>query len=142
MKFEEVKTFLSGIGNINRGGCGISALSMYRWLKKNDKAKVYKFVYAYRSDDKDEYLNNKNILKGGNGTPKSCCHCFLKKGNKCFDCVESINIENYKWIQIIEEEEFIKNSINNVSCWNSLFNRENIKIIEEKLNIDLSDIKN
>ena len=32
---KQVQKFLSNIPNINRGGCGISALALYRWLENN-----------------------------------------------------------------------------------------------------------
>ena len=41
---------LNNIKNINCGGCGIVALSMYRWLKKNKiLPKDFKIFYLYPS---------------------------------------------------------------------------------------------
>ena len=37
--FAEVLRYLSSIEYINRGGCGVAALAIYRWLKKHDKLK-------------------------------------------------------------------------------------------------------
>jgi hypothetical protein len=32
--FEDVRKFLSQVPKIDDGGCGIAALSMYRWVEK------------------------------------------------------------------------------------------------------------
>ena len=57
----QAQAFLNDIPSINIGGCGISALSLYRWLKKENELKDVKFVYLY--DDKNDYLNNKRVLR-------------------------------------------------------------------------------
>lgn len=140
---KDVQEFLNNIPFINYGGCGISALSMYRWLQKNNELKDTKFVYFYCSYDKKEYLNNKQVLRNGNGKPMGCAHACILHDGKFTDSSGVINnISKFKWTQIIDEEEFIKQSVNNVDEWNPTFNRESfLNNIEEELGIDLSDIK-
>jgi phosphotransferase system glucose/maltose/N-acetylglucosamine-specific IIC component len=48
MTFKEVRDYLSGIPAISRGGCGVAALAMYLWLKKNNKlSDGFEFVLLY-----------------------------------------------------------------------------------------------
>ncbi len=141
---EEAKQFLNEIPYINRGGCGISALSLYRWIKKNQEDKNVKFVFLYTS--KTDYLNNENVLKNKTGKAESPSHAVLLYDGHFVDSHEDITFsdlsdDGFRWLQIIEEEEFIKQSIKNKDSWNSSFDRENIQKIEENLKIDLSDIK-
>jgi hypothetical protein len=48
----DVMDELNGIPCINRGGCGIAALAMYRWIKLNTSysPEIY-FYYSYRDND-------------------------------------------------------------------------------------------
>ena len=137
---KEVQKYLNQIDNINTGGCGISALAMYRWLKKNDQLQNTKFVYCYSS--KDVYLNNSNVLRNKSGKASATSHAVLLHDGQFIDSKGIKDISIYGWVQIIEEEEFIIKTLNDdVSEWNSYFDRNNIVKIEQELGIDLSDVK-
>ncbi len=139
---KEVQEFLSNIHFINCGGCGIAALSMYRWLKKNNKLNgKTKFAYFYCSDAKDDYLNNKMVLRDKKGEPVACSHAGILYRTNYIDCNDKIDVSEYDFIQHVSEEDFIIRSINNTGEWNTYFSRGNIPEIEKELNIDLSDIK-
>ena len=56
--FDEVLNFLSNIPSINCGGCGISALAMYRWLKKHGKT-TEETAFYYLENDYERHNNNK-----------------------------------------------------------------------------------
>lgn len=138
--FSDVQKYLRAITNIHRGGCGVSALAMFRWLKNNNKLEDTRFVYLY--DDKEAYLNNNRILRNHEGIPKGAMHVVLLHEGKFIDCYGDVNIANHgEWVQIIDEVEFIEKSVSNRKGWNQTFGRENIEKIENKLEIDLSDIK-
>ena len=138
MEIDQVQKYLNSIPNINAGGCGISALSIYRWLKKNNKLDDTKFIYLYR--EKYRYLNNSSILKKKNGKPQAPSHIALLYDGQFIDSSGEIKL-TYGWVQIIDEEEFLKETLNNLNDWNNMFDRNNIPKIEGYLGIDLSDIK-
>jgi hypothetical protein len=139
--FEDVRKFLNSIEDINCGGCGVSALSMYRWLKKHNQLDDTKIVLMYDSCEKQEYLNNKKVLRQKDGVPIAPSHCCICQDGEFVDSTDKLKIAEYKWFQIINEEDFLRKVIVEGQYWNSMFDRKNIKIIEDKLEIDLSDIK-
>lgn len=135
----DVRRFLDTIDCINCGGCGISMLAMYRWLKKHNMLAETKLVFLYNS--KDSYLNNQGILRQHNGIPEAPSHCCLLHDGEFIDSnVYGNPLIRYPWVQIIDEEEFVKQAINNISTWNHMFERSNIWRIQKELDIDLSDI--
>ncbi len=139
LNLKNVQEFLENIPYINSGGCGVSTLAMYRWLKKNQDLDGDKFVFMY--SDKSSFLNNKRILRGEDGKPSAPKHCCLLHDGEFIDSAGDVDLKEYSWIQIIDEEEFIKKTVNNVNDWNYSFDRKNIKEIEETLKINLSDLE-
>lgn len=135
---EDVQNFLNGIESINRGGCAISALSMYKWLKNSGYDGDVKFVYMY--DGRDRYVNNSNVLRDGEGVAQAATHCCLLYNGKFIDSTGNIDLNKFSWVQIIEKETFIKKSIKNKGDWNHSLNRANVKKIEEELNIKLGKL--
>ncbi len=142
---KEVNEFLTDIPYINQGGCGISALAIYRWLNKNNQlTNNTSFVYMHKHHDKEDYEINKSILKNNNHkTPKSCNHACLFHNDRYIDAKGEIasNRLDYEHFQFIKKESFILASINNVDQWSNLFERAYIGYIEDALKINLSDIK-
>ena len=64
----EVQNYLNEIDYINSGGCGISAYSMYLWLKKNNLINSsFRFVLCYKGYSEDIYVNNSNVLRNNKG---------------------------------------------------------------------------
>ena len=63
MDFNDLRKYLDNVDNINRGGCGLSALVMYRWLRergiKSEIIFLYEFDYneIYQNYDNGEYIN-------------------------------------------------------------------------------------
>jgi hypothetical protein len=136
----DVQTFLSNIPNIKYGGCGISALAMYRWLKKNNKLKKsVKFLFLH-SYDGYLYRNNKKYVEQKIGSPTACSHVGLFYNNRTIDCDGFINTRNYKYKVKTSDENVMVMAINNLGDWNTDFNRKHIKKIEKKLEIDMSDV--
>jgi len=139
--FKEVQEYLGNIKYINAGGCGIAALAMYRWLKKNNQSKNTSFMFL--DNEWMMFQNNKKCLETNNGTPGSCGHVVLLHGNKFIDCYGNYyNVEKFSYRLRILSEDFLVNAINNISTWNTDFNRKKeISKISKHLHIDLSDIK-
>ena len=137
--FKAVLGFLNTIPYINNGGCAISALAMYRWLKANNKLGNNTSFY-FLEDDEDQHMQNKRCLAIKHGKPTSCDHAVLNYNGIHIDSRGKYNIhEPYKLE--IRDENFIVKAINNIRTWNYFFQREEqIPVIEMQLGIDLSDI--
>jgi len=138
---KQAQKFLSKIPNINDGGCGVSALSLYRWIKDNLEIGNTKFVFLYPKDEEDRYKNNSRALINEDDEAEACDHCCLFYKNEFIDCDGVELLDRYEWIQMIDQEDFIKRALENVGDWNSCFDRRQIKNIEKGLGIDLEDIK-
>lgn len=138
----EVQNYLDKIVYINRGGCGISAYSMYLWLKKNNLINdSFRFVLCYRDYCEDDYLNNSNVLRDNKGKAVAPNHMVIFYDGKYMDSEGTVDISEYFWVQHIEEEWFIINCLNNINTWNHYFDRINIRKIEKDLGIKLKNIK-
>ncbi len=138
---EDIRNFLSNdIHNINCGGCGIAALTIYRWLKKNNQLKGdEKFVFLYNGES--SFLNNSEVLKNNKGIPMACSHICLYSNGKYIDSNSIVSINKYKWVHHIDSEIFLLDAINNIDPWATWFNRCQVCEIAKKLNVNLSDIK-
>lgn len=143
--FDDVRSFLSSIYSIHGGGCGVSALAMYKWLKKNDQLNYdFKFVICYDPDvdDDDRYLNNMKVLRTKEGNAMATSHLGIINGGYPMDSWGQIHLTRYGLIQFVNVEWFMINMINNKGSWNPSFDRKtNIPRIEQALGIDLSEIK-
>ena len=137
----QVQKYLNKIPNINEGGCGISALTLYRWIKENAEIGNTKFVFLYREDSEDRYFNNQKVLKDSEGEADAPSHACLLYEGKFIDSDGDLDISNFEWVQIIDEEDFVKRSLENVEDWNYHFDRGYIREIELEVNISLEDIK-
>ena len=81
------------------------------------------------------------VLRTKKGKAMATSHIAIMNGNQVIDCNGNVFLPRYSLIQFIEAEWFITNMINNTGSWNPSFNRDNIKVIEKTLDIDLSEIK-
>ena len=129
---------------INCGGCGISSLSIYRWIKKNFNLTDMYFVYVYTNRTEENFkINDKLVKQNRLKTLFAPSHIYLKIGNYFIDsngCSKSMKSRyNSSHIEITEKQ--LIRSINFAKNWNDFFNRENVTKIEELLGINLSDIK-
>jgi hypothetical protein len=139
--FDEVREFLSGIEYIHDGGCGVSALAMYRWLKKNHTEKQMasiKFVYIEYDEDMI-YEHKENLAEGY--WIDAPCHCVLLYKGELIDAEGYVDVNEWgdATLEISDEQVIVDSLVN--GCWNSCFDREKwIPIIEKELGIDLSDV--
>jgi hypothetical protein len=139
---DDVRKYLNGIDNINCGGCGVSALAMFRWLKKNGKEGM-KIVIMYCSYEKDDYLNNQEVLRNGSGIAKAPAHCCIFYDGQFLDSKEhACDMSRYGWFQMIDDDTFMKRLINDdVKSWNSMFDRKYVKEIENELGVSWEEVK-
>ena len=127
----EVRNFLNEIPCINAGGCGISALAMYIYSKKNFN-KIPKIIFTYREI---YYLNiNNKFLSSDSAFAIPPAHALLKYEDKYFDSNEIINKPTRPFEHEITINLLIK-SLEFRGAWNHTFNWKYLKAIEEKLNI-------
>jgi hypothetical protein len=126
--FDEARKFLSNLPNVNYGGCGIVALSMYRWIMKNEKENP-NMILLYRPSNEE----TGSLRKGPT-------HCGVEYKGKIIDGNEEIPLDLYS-TQITISEKGMLNLINSMDNWNEDFERKkHVPIMGEKLGIDLSDV--
>lgn len=142
----DVREYLDSIPNISQGGCGVSALAMYQWLKANNKLySTTKIVYLYATHMKSAYSNNKKALACRNVQPTSCNHAVLLHKRKYIDSSNSFsslkelhNSNRTKLALSMSAISVVQKSISNSRVWNDSFDRNKyIPEIEKKLNIKL-----
>ena len=136
-----VKNLLNEVPNINYGGCGLSALAMYRWLKANNKlVGDESFVYLYTINDGTynsncEVLENKNKKKLG-----SASHIMLYHDGRVHDSISCEVKPRYKNQHKHLTEKHLVESLN-YGYWNNAFYRGRYKDEIAKLfNIELNDV--
>lgn len=134
VSFQKVQKFLNSVPCINQGGCGVSALAMMLWMKKNAPALAKKtrifFGYYCESD-----LNtNANVRKHKNGRPESPAHCWLNIDGKNEDSTGKI-VSGLPYTHPVSIT-FLKDTIKRAS-WNSSFDRCEIPHIESTLGVKL-----
>ena len=134
--FEDVRKYLSGIPSINDGGCGIAALSMYRWLEKNKNEKSF-FICCYT--DSENCQNNLSYLGKDKDKLSAPSHCGIEHGNKFLDSRSTIPIVMYNDLHFTNEKGMLE-LINYGKEWNLQFKKENTKEISKRLGINLSDV--
>ena len=124
---KSVLDFLGAVDDINRGGCGIAALAIIRWLKQNKK-KTAKPVYL----DDDDY-------PPAHRAPN---HIAVKLGKDYIDTSGPNGLANpeiWEYTRVVEESDLI--TALNTDTWNDDFNRRRwLPVIESELGVDLSDV--
>lgn len=140
---DQARQALSKIPYINQGGCGISALALHRWIKKNANCNT---VFVFGDNDVNTYKKNMAASIDVNDNPGSAAHVGLiiydyDSGNQSIvDCNSVYNMARYEYLNVTKDEAFVVRSINQISEWNPAFERNQVKVIAKTLDIDLSDI--
>lgn len=139
----DVCKFLDRIENINCGGCGIAALAMYRWLKKNNLlCGDEKFVYLYSFRSEYLFYENQKYFCGESKKMFPASHIGLFHNNRIYDSEGSVNKNGYLHSHETSVEKVLVKSLKNHTHWNDEFKRnDNINIISKTLDINLNDVK-
>ena len=143
-EFEDVRNYLDTIPAISQGGCGISAIAMFRWLVNHKFSKDdINFVMGYK--DLNEFADNSIAFCGDEDLPFACSHIGIliqyNDRDTIIDCNSRWFFSNYVQSQVVNENAMIS-SINQINQWNGCFNRKKyVPLIEKKLKINLRDIK-
>lgn len=152
LSLDEIRQFLNNIKNINRGGCGVAAYSMYCYLEKTKQLLPdTQIIYIHREWDND-YNDNESFIQNNSGECRSATHVILKHNNKYIDSVNECTDEyiflsdffgtdeEFKFLHIPQyfTHSFMKKSLKE-GCWNPLFDRSNVKKIEKQFRIKVLD---
>lgn len=145
---QSILASLDSIPYLNWGGCGVAALAIYRWCKKNGvEVSDRPFVFLWREDDEWEVQHNDELLENGElDRVEAPAHVAIElfdglydsEGCECSDLLRLLPLyQEYK----LNEAELLA-VVNNIGEWNSTFSRsKNIGKIELALSIDLSDVR-
>jgi len=153
ISFDELREFLDNVPNINRGGCGVSAYSMYCLLEKQKQLKPdTRIIYIHRKIWGD-YSTNKWFLDNQEGNADSASHVILFHDGYYLDSSEEFtNLSTLIDVFFTGDKEsefdildipqqlthiFMKSSLENGS-WNDSFDTKNIEVIENKLGFKLN----
>ena len=143
--FDDIRVILENIPCIGHGGCGVSAIAMFRWLISKGFPQVnLSFLMGYNQHN--SYLNNSQAYANEVDLPNSCSHVALviqyEDNDLILDYSKRLHVNSYLYSQIVDEEALISSLNTNPYEWNTEFDRQKyIPIIAKKLKINLSDIK-
>jgi len=143
---EDVRRFLDKVPMINCGGCGISALAMYRWLKKNFPEQASKVIFHFFHRDRESFENNESLIKNNAYNENNIlipAHIGfqIKNLTKIIDSEKVVKKSRYGYQLDFDSEHILMYAINKLCGWNDMFNREqSVPVIAKELGIDLSDV--
>ena len=135
---------LNKIETISMGGCGISALAIYRWCKANNiQIKDRPFVFLWSGYYKQDAERNDTLLSEGRISDVEVpSHVVIRLYGTEFDS-EGDNAGtswNIHQTYLLNETELLT-IINESNGWNAMFDREElVPEIEQALGVDLSDV--
>jgi hypothetical protein len=154
MKAQEIKTlddvrkFLARIPNLHNGGCGVSAIAMYRWLKKYTHNPRVRFVLCYKAGSEVFFRRNSRFLSSDKDSyPTACSHAGIYYDDPAtmqtapIDARGYLPITNYEYTQVFRRAHPMIAMVKEKGEWYDAFNRDKyIPIIEKRLGINLKDI--
>lgn len=137
----EVLEFLDEIPAINSGGCGISAYSVYLWLKKNNSlSEDFAIIYLHNWDMKDLMTNRKFVENKGKKAV-ACSHAIFRYDGVYYDSTgvssRYVGEDNSVVIPTEHVDRFMKASLMS-NDWNPMFRRDIfLPVIEDNLGVEL-----
>jgi len=142
LKLKKQLKKLNTIVTINMGGCAVSAIAIYRWLKSQGvKPKDLVFAFVYRWVDDSLHHNQKVLKSDSNNNLEAPQHCVIKYKNKYYDSEGEIDIKKYIYCLEFRKLKQILDCVNDFG-WNCDFRRKiELPKIEKMLNINLKDIQ-
>ena len=143
--FQDVRKYLAKIPNLHNGGCGISALAMYRWHKKNTKRMRVRIAVGYASQS-DFQLNSRFLAKERGLRPVAPRHAGIIWADRetgqtmPIDARDFLDLAGFESMHIFRDEAPLLAMINRKYNWNQDFKRIYVARIAKRLDIDLSDV--
>lgn len=117
-KFEALRALLGRIPNIDRGGCALAALAMYRVEKEVGMNVQIMFLYNY---DNDMSFENNIYAIDGLAPAQGCCHAVCVVDNEALDSKQEVPVVIYPYKHFVPEEFVVKSLKRNI--WNEDFDR-------------------
>ena len=123
--FAELRANLARIPDIHRGGCGISALAMYKWLKENKKlSKNFKFYFFYTWMNDGDYKHNNRVLRNETDSQLQVpSHIGIYHRGRIIDCTPHVREYTLSHPVELEHLDAVVKMINEPYEWNPSFNR-------------------
>jgi hypothetical protein len=143
-QFKSILACLNSIPAINAGGCGISALAIYRWCKQNG-LDVSDRPFVVLCEDKWDADHNDSYFKGGDVVSAWYPHIAIEIDGTLYDSRGDVSQLDLAYdipceYQLNEAE--LLEALNTKTTWNFMFNRKSsVPKIEYGLNVDLSDVR-
>lgn len=144
---EDVRRFLAKIPNLHNGGCGVSAIAMYRWLIKYTTNPKVRFVLCYATGSKSFFSQNSKFLAGVGNKPTACSHAGIYYDNPVtkqtapIDARGFIPITGYEYTHVFKSLQPMLAMVREKDKWYEKFDREKyVPIIEKRLGIKMKDI--
>ena len=136
-----ILNILDNVPALNSGGCGIAALAIYRWSKKNG-VDVDSHPFVILCEDEWELRHNNAACENGDLDDITIPHVVIEIGDDLYDS-EGNNGKlqrelTYRQDYQLNEDELL--GIINTDAWNDMFDREWVDYIAEELDVDLSDV--
>jgi len=134
---------LNDVDCINYGGCGVSALAIYRYMEKNGILnETTKIIYTYHKDDIDLYNTNQERNKN-NTALHAPAHILIQHEGIYFDTIKmSKKIKDFRYNYYYHEatlNELIMSI--NTGGWNWSFNRgSGVPEIEKIVGVNLTEV--
>ncbi len=128
--FNYLSRYFQTIPNINRGGCGVAALVLYRQAVKEGLNP--EIVYCYLGRDR-AWEKNSKFIEGKTKKAASCDHIVLKINDEYYDCDGVNRLATagwYSFTQTVSEKHLMNSLI--YGGWNDDFDRRNLKKIEDR----------
>lgn len=142
-----VLEFLDSIWSINSGGCGVSALAIYRWSKQHESVSDRPFHLFWHDDCVSKHTVEQNDEALANGDLDSLqvpCHLVIELFNGFYDSTGKLDESDLPELHQeyrLNESELLALINDHYGDWNSSFHRAKlIPQIEQDLGIDLSDV--
>lgn len=158
-QFKDMLRRINSIDFINCGGCGVVALTIYKWLKKHKMlSSDFKFIFVYRGDSV-MYSHNHVILTKIDKSPNLIknllvpSHIVIYNDGNYYDS-NGLLVDFYSNLQhnvldvnailtILNETIDDEGDIRTWDLrWNCMFNRKkNVPLIEKYSGIKLNEVK-
>lgn len=129
---------LDSIPNINDGGCGLAALAIVRYLRKQGHEIENPFRVIYYDTSRYYVERNKEAIENGEHLERTP-HIIVEIGEKVYDSTGEFCEDTYNYINEVPEHILVLTL--NTDKWNKCFNRVKwYPHIVDTLGIDLSDV--
>lgn len=137
---------IQAVPNINRGGCGIAALALYRWARaRGIWTDSRGFVFLWEEGDEWEAdRNDQRLLDGQISQAVAPNHVVLRLYDGLYDSDGPYDVEqagDIPQLYELDEAELVCVLNNTGALWNDEFDREDITLIETALGVSLADVK-